>query len=138
MRQAEFLIEATASQATRLRPYLPYTQAQEDTDWTTRARVTAGAGAMAQRAPLAAVASAAAAESGALSSGIHPHSSASRINDDKKHHQYAGVLSSTRGFSFSKLSVSKLINTSTTNNNNNNNTIHSVSATSTPTAGVTT
>jgi len=79
---------------------------------------------MAQRAPLAAVASAAAAESGALSSGIHPHSSASRINDDKKHHQYAGVLSSTRGFSFSKLSVSKLINTSTTNNNNNNN-IHS-------------
>ena len=41
--------------------------------------------------------------------------------NDKKHHQYAGVLSSTRGFSFSKLSVSKLINTSTTNNNNNNN-----------------
>ena len=72
MRQAEFLIEATASQATRLRPYLPYTQAQEDTDWTTRARVTAGAGAMAQRAPLAAVASAAAAESGALSFGHSP------------------------------------------------------------------
>ena len=72
VRQAEFLIEATASQATRLRPYLPYTQAQEDTDWTTRARVTAGAGAMAQRAPLAAVASAAAAESGALSFGHSP------------------------------------------------------------------
>ena len=58
--------------------------AQEDTDWTTRARVTAGASAMAQRALLAAVASAAAAESGALDrTGIHPHSSASSNNDDK-------------------------------------------------------
>ena len=70
--ETEFLIEETASQATRLSPYLPYTQAQEDTDWTTRARVTAGASAMAQRALLAAVASAAAAESGALSFGHSP------------------------------------------------------------------
>ena len=53
-----------------------------------------------------------------------PTAAQAAIMDDKKHHQYAGVLSSTRGFSFSKLSVSKLINTSTTNNNNNNN-IHS-------------
>ena len=82
--ETEFLIEETVSQATRLSPYLPYTQAQEDTDWTTRARVTAGASAMAQRALLAAVASAAAAESGALDrTGIHPHSSASSNNDDK-------------------------------------------------------
>ena len=86
--ETEFLIEETASQATRLSPYLPYTQAQEDTDWTTRARVTAGAGAMAQRAPLAAVASAAAAESGALSFGhFTPIAAQAALMDDKKHHQ---------------------------------------------------
>ena len=44
-----------------------------------------------------------------------PIAAQAALMNDKKHHQYAGVLSSTRGFSFSKLSVSKLINTSTTN-----------------------
>ena len=137
MRQAEFLIEATASQATRLRPYLPYTQAQEDTDWTTRARVTAGAGAMAQRAPLAAVASAAAAESGALSSGIHPHSSASRINERQK----ASPIC-RRAFEYARLQFFETFREQINQHINNKQTTTtttttSTEATSTPTAGVT-